>query len=61
MDMLTPKQIADGDQAFKLLAETLPAFWRSIFVNLVSEGFSEEQSMELLKHYITVTNCRRES
>ena len=53
--MIDPKQTADLDQARAVITEHLPGMWREIYLKLVSEGFTEEQAMDITKTYITAT------
>lgn len=50
--MLDDKIRADFDQAKSTLAETFPPWWRELYVSCIREGFSEEESMDLVKTYI---------
>lgn len=49
---MTPKQIHEVEQATAFITEHLPSLWRQIYDNCIKEGFTEKQSMELLKTYI---------
>ena len=53
--MLDPKQRAELDQASSALSEMLPQLWRAMYLGLMFEGFTEAQSLELVKAYITAT------
>jgi len=37
------------------MADSLPPFFRRVFVNLNKEGFDQKQSMEILKTWIRTT------
>ena len=50
--MLDPKQISSFDQASSSIIETIPSFIRNLYLKFVEEGFSEQQSMELVKTYL---------
>lgn len=52
---MTPEDVAKADQASKALADLLPSLWRGIYKGCVNQGFSESESLELLKIYITAT------
>lgn len=52
---MTPKEKADMDQGMALMVDTLPALWRRMYVNLLSEGFGAAEAMDLLKTFITAT------
>lgn len=52
---MTPKEIAEYDQNAKLVLDVIPSFWKQMYVSLIKEGFSETQSMEILKTYITAS------
>lgn len=49
----TPEQIADMDQAMKVMIDTYPVFWWGLFSNCVDEGFTREEALELVKTQIT--------
>ncbi len=40
------------EQGMAFIGNSLPPLWRRIYVNCISEGFSESQAMELLKVYV---------
>lgn len=46
------KSLADFDQAAATMAESFPPLWRRLYVNLMAEGFSHADTMDLLKAYI---------
>ena len=46
------KQRAELDQAQAFLAEYLPPTWRNLYEGCKREGFSELESLGLLKTYI---------
>lgn len=50
--MIEPKQIAELDQALRLAADSMPPLWRRLYHNCVSEGFTEDQAMQLVKTFI---------
>lgn len=45
-------RVAELDQAKAELKELFPAMWKSIYDGCLDEGFTEAQSMELLKAFI---------
>ena len=45
------KNLAEFDQSTTYLLKTLPFFLKNYFDKLVEEGFSYEQSFELVKNY----------
>ena len=49
---LDPKVLAEFDQASQLVAETIPPLLYRLYVNLVDEGFTSEQAMDLVKSYL---------
>ena len=46
------KAQAEADRAFANLAESHPPMLRRYFTNLVSQGFTEQQALELTKQLI---------
>lgn len=52
MTSITPKDLAEADQGFDIIVGHVVPYWRSVFVALTEEGFTEPQAMELLKVYI---------
>ncbi len=40
------------DQSTALMAEMWPPMWRNIYLSLVKEGFTEVESLDLLKVFI---------
>lgn len=44
--------LQDLDQAVATVGDMWPPLWRRIYDNLLSEGFTEQQAMSLLKTYI---------
>lgn len=53
--MIDPKMISDMEQAQEAIVELLPSLWRKMHIKMIKEGFTEEQSIELLKEYIYTT------
>ena len=51
--MINDKEIAKVDQDISLIAETFPPLWWNLYNNLVKEGFTPEQAIDLLKVHIT--------
>ena len=51
--MLDDKARAEFDQSAELLGEALPAMWKRIYDGCREQGFSEADSRDLLKTYIT--------
>jgi len=47
-----PKKQAEIDQAVAGLIDTFPHTWRLLYLSLLTEGFSESQSLELVKTWI---------
>ncbi|MHA1942138.1 MAG: hypothetical protein ACW97P_10500 [Candidatus Hodarchaeales archaeon] len=47
-----PKDLAKLDQTAKEVVETQVPMWRSLYLKCMEEGFSPQQSMELLKEFI---------
>jgi len=43
---------AEAEQAQAWLCDTLPPMWKRMYDRLISEGFSEKQSLTLLKTYV---------
>lgn len=55
----TPKELADADQAFKLIVETTPPHLWQYYRACVDSGFTDDQSMRiLLKHMETILSAR---
>ena len=50
--MSKSEQFQQFEQNSAMMADVFPVTWRRIYVNLVREGFTEEQSLSLLKAYI---------
>jgi hypothetical protein len=40
------------EQSLAAVAENFPPTWRRMYLNLIAEGFSEEQAMELMRAYV---------
>ena len=55
--MIDPKKQAEMDQMSSTIAELCPPLWRALFKGCCREGFSEEQSLELVKAFILKDNC----
>lgn len=49
---MTPSDQAKFDQATAALSDMLPTLWRGIYQGCINQGFTPEQSMELLIAYI---------
>lgn len=47
--MITPRDIANADQAGKFLVDHLPAIYWGLFKNLVKEGFHNREALEIVK------------
>lgn len=52
---MTPEEIAKLDQSMKLIVDTFPPMWRSMYKSCIQEGFTESQAMDILKTYISTT------
>ena len=50
--MLDDAERANYEQAEALLVELFPPLWRQLYDGCVKQGFTEEQSLALLKAYI---------
>lgn len=46
------KALHDLDESTTLMASIMPTLWWNLKVNLVKDGFSEEEAMSLLRCYI---------
>lgn len=46
------RNIAKADQGSSLIQDFLPTLWYGLFQKLKQSGFTEPQSMELLKAYV---------
>ena len=57
MSALDPEQQAKLDQAAKALADNVPSLIRGLYTGFISEGFTENQAMELCKIYLEAM-CR---
>lgn len=55
--MLDAKQRAEIDQAMAAMVEMFPPLWRRLYEGCKAEGFSEVDSLSLLKTYI-LSQCR---
>lgn len=40
------------EQSSAMIAENMPPFWRRLYLNCKSEGFTEQQAMSILRTYI---------
>ena len=49
---IDPKDLAAFDQDCKIICETFPPLWFSLYTGCVEEGFTEVQALELVKAYI---------
>lgn len=54
--MLDARKRRDLDEAVAALSEVLPITWRQLYKGCISEGFSSEQAMGLVKTYILSQN-----
>ena len=52
MPLPTPQELADMDQANRMLCDALPGLWWGLYEGCLNQGFSEDQSLELVKEYI---------
>ena len=50
--MLDGKQQAELEQSIAAQIEMFPPLWRGVFLGCKKEGFTDEQSMELVKTMI---------
>lgn len=46
------KTQAEFDQSAAIISDTYPPMWRRLYTNLLAEGFTEEQSWNLLQTFI---------
>ena len=53
--MIDPKTGAAADQALMYLGEMMPVLWWRLYKGCENAGFTPDQSMELLKEYITTS------
>lgn len=44
--------LAETDQALAMIADCLPAHWKSMYDGMLASGFTEQQAMILLIVYI---------
>lgn len=51
--MLTPEERHHAEQNITYLGETLPALWRAIYEGCRERHFTAEESLILLRTYIT--------
>lgn len=49
---LSPGNVAAYDQAMKLMAESLPPFWRELYKGCIDQGFRPDDALELVKTQI---------
>ena len=54
--MLNDKQRSDLEQAIAGMREVFPSSWRQLYEGCIEEGFTEKQSMDLVKTYILSQN-----
>jgi len=54
--MLDDKIRSEVEQAQAAMVELWPSLWRQLFLRNIEEGFTEGQSMDLVKAYILSTN-----
>lgn len=50
--MLDPKKQQEIDQSAAFIGEQLPPVWKRIYDNCVAQGFSEVDSLQLVKTYM---------
>lgn len=53
--------ITELDQALAQSVDTFPTLWWGIYKNCIKEGFTEEQTMELLKTWIIALSKQRDT
>lgn len=51
---MNAKDVQNFDEVTTMMANSFPPYWWKLYSNLVKEGFSESQAMDLLKTYIAV-------
>jgi len=49
---ITPKDVADLDQANKTIVDTFPKFWWGLYKENMDAGFTETQALELVVAFI---------
>lgn len=54
--MLNPEKRSQFDQNIALTGELWPRMWFSLFQGCKAQGFSPEQSLDLVKTYILASN-----
>lgn len=52
MPLPTPEQLAEIDQANKIISDTFPGLWWDLYSGCLYRGFDEVQALELVKEYI---------
>ena len=55
MDKDQIKRIQELDQSMQTVLDSFPRYWRGMYVRLIEEGFTEDESMDLLFHIISIT------
>lgn len=46
------KIMANADQALSWIADTMPGIWRRMYDNLIKEGFTTTEALDIVKVYI---------
>jgi len=49
---MTPEERANADQMITQCSEDLPLAWGRMFKNLLKEGFTRQESLELIMNYV---------
>lgn len=52
------KDKSELDQDMKLIEETLPLFWWSLYQGCLNVGFEQDEAFKIVLTYIT-TSCRK--
>jgi hypothetical protein len=53
------KDISDMEQARAFVVDNFPSLWYGLFEACKTEGFTEDQAMDILKIYISTTLSNR--
>ena len=49
-----PKQLNEYEQSIAFITDYFPRVWYSLYINCIQQGFTEVQSLELVKEYIKI-------
>lgn len=56
---MKPEDVNNFDQSSAFIAESLPPLWRRLYLNCISQGFNDNQAMELTVAYVFASSGGR--